>query len=318
MRKRLLLGGVVAALGALTTACNPSLRVEYWRPAEVNLREIKRIAVGGVWGYGADEIKPELEQVIFDSGRFELVDRTHTAQILAEIGFQNSGLVDEAQAAQLGKLFGAAALIFVNVKDYGWQDKYESSTWKDDKGVTHTKWTYTKWGTVDAAFQVIDCETGKILAIKNLKGYHEAIAVEDDRKPNPDSIDPKYLIDQARAEVLNKFIKVIAPYKDYAWVRFYKDKNIPQMEEGIRYAQAGNWEKAAEVFNAAYAAYPNSDKVMYNLGVTYEYSGRFQEALDLLEKAYATKPLGSYQREIANCRRLWDEYKRLQEQAPVE
>jgi len=305
----------VGLLGVLSAACTPHLRVPYWRPAEVNLRDIKQIAVGGVYGYGGDALEPELSQAIFDSGRFTLVDRAHTLQVLQEVSFQNTGLVDDTKAAQLGKLFGAAALVFVNVPNYKWDQSLDKSYWKDDQGAQHTKWTRKVWANVDAAFQLIDCETGRVLAIKNLKGYREAITVADDRQP--DAIDEKPLIDGARADVVADFLKVIAPHQEYADIFLYQDKKIPQLEVGVRYAKVGDWSAAIKEFQGALAANPQSDKAMYDLGVAYEYTWQFDQSLPMLKQAYATKPLGAYQREVANCGRLWDERKKLEAQAPT-
>jgi tetratricopeptide (TPR) repeat protein len=298
------------------SACTPKLRIPYWRPAEVNLKSITNIAVGGVYGPGSPEIEAELQQAIFDGGRFQLVDSAHTQQVLSELAFQNTGLVDSSQASALGKQFGAAALIFAQTTTYDVQEKLDKNVYKDDKGVSHTTWTRDAWATVETSFQVIDCETGKILAIKKLQAKsHASLSATDEQ---PGYIDPGPLYTDARAQVVSSFMKVIAPYQDYAVVKLYKDKNVPQLDVGIRYAKTGAWDAAIKEFEAAYAAYPASDKAMYDLGVAYTYTWQFDKALPLLEKAYATSPKGAYEVEIANCKRLWEERKKLESQAPAD
>src|SRR6188508_949823 len=105
-RGELLLGALAGAL----TACTHTIDIRYTRPAEVNLREIKQIAIGEISGEGAAALEGDLGEAIFNSGRFTLLDRRHTQDILQEISFSASGLVDETTAARVGKLFGASAL----------------------------------------------------------------------------------------------------------------------------------------------------------------------------------------------------------------
>jgi tetratricopeptide (TPR) repeat protein len=301
-------------------ACTPHLKVPYWRPAEVNLRTIKEVAVGGVFVVGGDpyiasSFQTELIQAISDSGRYTVVDQAFTRDILAQVAYQNTGLVDASKAVEIGKLLGPKAMLFVNVPVYRWDESLDKSYWNDSDGKQHTKWTRKTWVNVDGAFQVIDCETGKILAIKNLKGYAEDLRSLDDRQP--DSIDPKFLFDSARLAIIGDFMKVIAPFQEYADIYLYADKKLPQLEVGIRYAKVGTWEAAIKEFQGALAANPTSDKAMYDLGVAYEYTWQFDKALPLLDQAYATKPVGQYQRESSNCKRLWEERKKLEAQAPV-
>ena len=58
-----------------------------------------------------DEILNELSQ----SGEFELVDNQAREKILAEITYQNDGMVDAATAKKIGKQTGADVMIFGNV-----------------------------------------------------------------------------------------------------------------------------------------------------------------------------------------------------------
>lgn len=312
MRRFLQVWGALLLLAVLA-ACNPAIRVPYQRPAKINLRGVNQIAIGGIYGQGGDVLYTDLGQAIFNSNRFQLVDRQNTERLLAEIAFQNSGFVSESQTAQVGKLFGAGALIFINISNYTAADRVEkTNSYTDSNGVAHTDWRRTSWGVVEAGFQVIDCETGRVLAIENLKGYYEEYLTATDQQPGYS--DPNNLLSRARADIVGQFIRVIAPYEDYALIKFAKDRDIPQFEAGIRAIQTGNWGEGIRQFEAAYAAYPSDPRAMYNLGVAYEYTWQFDRALPLLEKAYQTKAKGVYLREIDNCKRLAAERAALEAQ----
>jgi tetratricopeptide (TPR) repeat protein len=313
MKRRLLLWCALLLLAVAGAACNPAIRVPYQRPAKVNLRGVNQIAIGGVYGYGGDFIYPELGQAIMATNRFQLVDRQYTEKLLAEISFQNSGFVDDKSAAEVGKLFGASALIFVNIKRYEFNSRVEKfNTYNDDKGVAHTVWRRYGTGVIDAGFQVIDCATGRVLSLENLVGQHEWYADATDQYPG--EFNPEDFLTKARTDVIGQFVRVIAPYEDYAMIRFAKDKNVPQFEQGVRAIKIGDWAGAVRFFEEAYAQNPASDKAMYNLGVAYEYTWQFDRALPLLQKAYQTEPRGQYQREVANCQRLAAERAALEAQ----
>jgi tetratricopeptide (TPR) repeat protein len=318
--KRNLLLAILLLVSSLLGACTPTITIPYWRPAEVNLRTIKNIAIGGIYGPVEEvmQIESNLSEAIFQNGRYQLIDRSKTSQILAEISFQNSGLVDDSQASKLGKLAGVGAMIFVNIPVYSWDQRVDTSTWKDDQGTVHTRFTRVVWANMEVSFQVIDCETGKILALKTLRDRSQESWWSDDRPvrdANPSDI--QQLFSRSRTQIVDSFMKTIAPYQDRVSVALYKDKTLPELEVGIRYIKAGNWEEGIKSFEAALSKNPNSDKAHYNLGVAYTYTWQFDRALPALQKAYAIKPAGTYQRAIGECQRLYDERKKLESQAPT-
>jgi tetratricopeptide (TPR) repeat protein len=296
-----------------------TIQVNYMRPAEVNLKGIKQIAIGGVYGYGpyevaASSMKGQLEEAIFNSGRFTLVDRSRTQQVLGELALVNSGIFDTTKAPQLGKLLPASIFVYATVNRYDVDTRVDREERKNTDGTVYYRYTRTSWAEVEASFQVIDCETGVILAVKTLRSRAQDVYGEDNN-PNPRYADYNPLLDTARNDVVFSFMKVIAPYQDTASVRFAKQKKIPQIEQGIGQVRVGDWAGSIQTFEAAYAAYPNDPRVIYNLGLAYEYTFQFDRADEMFKKAYSLDTKNStYGNEIENCRRLRAEYEKLQAQ----
>ena len=120
--RRFLVGSAMMLLSLMGCAYK-TVQVNYMRPAEINLKGINQIAIGGVYGPGPYEVaaasmKGQLEEAIVSSGRFTLVDRSRTQQVLGELALVNSGLFDSSKAPQLGKLLPASIFIYATVTRY--------------------------------------------------------------------------------------------------------------------------------------------------------------------------------------------------------
>lgn len=64
----------------------------------------------------------------------------------------------------------------------------------------------------------------------------------------------------------------------------------PDLAEGLKYFQAGDFTKAIEFFEKGSAKFPESVEVNYDLGVSYLRSGRADEAIARLRKTLALNP----------------------------
>jgi tetratricopeptide (TPR) repeat protein len=64
----------------------------------------------------------------------------------------------------------------------------------------------------------------------------------------------------------------------------------PDLAEGLKYFQAGDFTKAIEFFEKGSAKFPESVEVNYDLGISYLRSGRADEAIARLRKALTLNP----------------------------
>lgn len=76
-----------------------------------------------------DDFNDEFLYEVSASGEFQLVDAKAREKILAEITYQNDGMVDPNQAKQIGKQLGADFMIFGNV--YMKPEKRDGKTLKE-------------------------------------------------------------------------------------------------------------------------------------------------------------------------------------------
>ncbi|HHL72045.1 MAG TPA: tetratricopeptide repeat protein [Bacteroidetes bacterium] len=300
----------------LAGCSSTSVRLPVTHPAEINLKGFAKIAIGEITGRGSADLSEELTQALFESGRFEVLNRQNLDRILAEHSLALSGVIDEEQAAELGKFLGAAALIFGRVSEHGYKEELTHADYTDKKTGKKTR-TYTRSGRarVSATLQVVDLTTGKILAIKKFTKVQTARTSADGERPV--KIDPKPLLAKCRSGIIRDFMKKIAPYTEYVSVSFETDKSMPELERGYNMAKVGSWDRAIQLFTQAAKrnrSNPAVHKAWYNLGMAYLYTDRFDRARKALLKAYEIKPEGKYERALKQVEVRRDEQRRLQEQ----
>ena len=320
LSKKMRIGSSVPILffiALLFSGCGTSyLTVMVQEPAEINLNNFKKIAIGETTGQHADDVADELTSSLVQNGRFEVLDRANLNQVLQEYHLTLSGLVDQQSAAKLGQLIGAAALVFARVADYKYNESiYRGDPWKDKKGNTHQTIQRTGVGTVTVDFKITDLTTGRILISPNITQEATAYTSADNQYP-PD-IDRESLLAAARTKVISRFMAMIAPHWVDVRVALLSDSDIPELSRGIDYAKQGAWDQAIANFSNGiknHQGNENLHKAYFDLGVAYEYTNDFKDALEMLNKAYSFKPDDLYANEIRNCKSREAEYNRLQQQ----
>src|SRR5437879_4719251 len=71
------------ASAVVSTGCGvQTIRVQRMKPAEVNLARYKTVAVAAISGPGGRAFADVLTQALFDSGRFQVVDRQNLERVL--------------------------------------------------------------------------------------------------------------------------------------------------------------------------------------------------------------------------------------------
>ena len=294
------------------------------RPAEVNLKDFDKIAVGEIKVHGSAAFSEELMQALFDSERFEVLDHESLKMALSQNDLVMSTLMEGDSEEEIRRIFGNIALISGNITGYEYDENLTSTTSeKKDKetGKVTTTRTYKRTGTarVGASLRIMDLRTAKILATKNLTKSKSANRTRTNSRPG--RIDSLALFRNCRAQIISSFMRVIAPYTERVQVSFETAKEMPELERGFNLAKLGNWDAAIGIFEEvtrAYSSSPVVHKAYYNLGLSYMYSDRFDEAKAALEEAYASKPERKYKKAIDELDVRIEDTRRLEEQRRVD
>ncbi len=307
------------------SACAPALKVSRMKPAAINLSGYKKIAIGDVKGIGGDEISYMLTQALFDSGRFEVLDRENLRSIMKEQEMSIGDEFDPNSSVELGKMIGSAALVFGNVtrRDYNQKTSTTEGTCSDGK----RQWkcsTFTLTGTwnQNASFKVIDTSSGKILATKGLKKSTQRSISKRERHPSPDWTREDGFAVTSKG-IIDEFMKVIAPYRIVEEVKLFTNKKLPELKKGIDFAKNEDWNNAIEQFreacNKADKDPEIKDKIRarahYNLGIALGYSGQdYDEAIKEIENAIKIKPEDEFYKAIKKIKGFKRDAERLKDQ----
>ncbi|HWE24920.1 MAG TPA: CsgG/HfaB family protein [Myxococcales bacterium] len=289
------------------------------RPAEINMAPYQSIAIAEMRGRGNTVMGDSLEEALLATNRFQLLDRQHMSSVLRELSLSSSDLADPRQAARLGKVMTAAALIYGDVDETYRETPYEERLVGKDGTFTVLHKLHGE-AHVRATFKVVDVATGRLLVARTYEEVREDTNTGWGRPPLP--IDRDALERLGRLEIVSRFVRAIVPHEEYVTASFQKDSDIPQLDGGIGWAERGDWKKAQWTFSQAIAdcqKNPNIKtgqlaKAYWNLGLSYEYAGDYDNATNTVQKAYELSNDRDMLRELDNIRRLQDEAKRVSEQ----
>ena len=287
-------------LALVIASCGTSsIYINVKRPAEINLKEYRKIAIGdivdqyGKKGGHAKDMADEITSVLFTSGQFEVLDRQNLARIMTEYSLSETGIVDESTAPEIGKVIGTAALVFGRIQtDQYKEDLKEGEPYKDKKGRTHQINTRTGSYRVSANLQIIDIQTARILAVKSLSAERTARKSADEQ--DPDNIDRNALYARCLKDISQKFIRMVAPYDVQVRAAFLTDKLLPEVDQAISYFRIGEWEVGMTLLRGTISKsglpVEVQAKTFYNLGLAETYAGQFDEAIEHLKTALSLNP----------------------------
>ncbi len=302
---------IIMLLVLVATGCaTRKAFVSTTRPAEINLKGIERIAVGKIDGNIGQKVADLLVVTLFESERFEVVDRENIDKIIREYQLNIGGVIDKSTAVQMGKVLGASVLILGNsLMDY------KPNTWTkeehDYKGYAHTVYYLKQIAKIDTAFRIVDLTTGKILVARMIT--KEATNSDFSRNGYPQGIDKDILIKTALDKTVSSFMRVIAPYSYRIEIEFARSKSS-EGKSGINFAKAGLWKEALKQFELSKKKTPNDSRAWYNLGLAYEHNNIFDKAIEAFKKSNKLKPSYKNMIEINNIKRIKLDREKLKEQ----
>lgn len=269
------------------------------RPAEVNLKDYKKIAIGDIVDASgrvsthSKDVADGLTSTLFSSGFFEVLDREHLKRVIAEHNLNVSGFIDENTASQFGDLVGTAVLVFGRLQT----DKYDEETskgkpWTDKKGVSHQSFYRNGVYSLSINVKLTDIQTGRILAVKNLDTGYKASTSAD--KQTPADIDKDALYTKCISDILGQFMKLVAPYDVQVKASFETDKLLPEIDQAITQFKIGEWNEGISIMEKATQKTGLEPKIQaktfYDLGLAQMYGGDPESAIDNFKKAMGLNP----------------------------
>jgi len=220
---------------------------------------------------------------------YTIVERSRLNAVLSEQNLSTSGIVDESQAANLGKVLGVDAIIIGTVNP----NSKDSKTREAYKVKQNGQWVdiyedcITRNVSAEARMRIINVNTGQII------GTSEAGYVVEDKQCGdniPKLISTEDMTKQAvQACVYQKFVNYFAPtfsLKEFEVFDIDLDEYEDLSDKAIEFVDNGDLDKAYVIYYGIVKEDPYNDVAQYNLGVLNEVVGNYQSALEFYQAAY--------------------------------
>ncbi len=331
--RNLIVLSALVATGWISGCASRSVSILVTRPAEINLGDYDRIAIGEIKGAGSGFVSKlddfgkylqgvesrdtwirrfaaEMSQALAQSDRFKLLDYENL----------KAGRSRENDNGNVVLISGG--LLAYDYDEEEINEDVRKKNRKTEKGTTGREFKRRGTARVEVQLRVVDLRTSEILASRNFS-RRETIRTsgKTPAKASIDNADRRRLFAACRADIVRALEQMIVPYTERVYVSFETDKEMPELERGFRLVQMDNWDSAVDVFQEAAETYSNSPEVhkaYYNLGLSCMYSDRFDQARAALQEAYARKSSGKYRNAILELDRRKAEKRRLEEQTSID
>lgn len=301
---------------------------------------IKRIAVVPFLGSDGLDATVKFESMLAevnDQGRpyFTIVDRRTLENALAELKFQQTGMIDEKTAKKIGKLVGADGIYTgwadapaaIN-KSYKTQHQECADTKKSGKFFSkcNTSQTVTV-NCTDRAVQytltprLISVQTGQVVYQRSVNKVGSDNFCGDDRIPSSEEV----LRGQARTEVFSDVRQDVAPYCLDKTLTLKTDTDgLPpearsSFSDALAFASSGRMDRSCEAWSLLESGNSASIALQYDLGICDEAAGRLEQALSRYTAAdkLLTRPDDDINQALARVQGRIDDQAKLDAQTAV-
>ena len=284
------------SLTLLISGCAQKVTVKALEPAEVSgAANAKNIAVTPFhsdYVNLADKIEVSIsKQRVDGKPYFTVINRTDLNKIIAEQKIQNSGLMDESTAVEVGNLLGAKAIISGSVNAPTMSDARYYVTRKKCKGKGNEK---VCWDVkvscikrtigLSAQIRMVNVSTAGVI-------YADNVSRQNEWRRCADSSSSALPSKQAGAQYLANSIasnfayKLTPHYRNISVTLLedpdmeYSDHQESLLENALLYIEQGRYDKAEKLLRRLLESTASQSYVpLYNIGVIYEARGNFAEA----------------------------------------
>ncbi|MGH7493783.1 MAG: CsgG/HfaB family protein [bacterium] len=208
---------------------------------------------------------------------FNVVERSQFEKVLNELQLGQSGVVNEAMAAQVGQVLGVDAIL-IGAINISIQDTWVKETREDKKKVKYEVDCEKLVANVSATVRFVRVQTGEVIGSKDSRQKNEDKQCKGDYGT---LTTPEAAVDNCLGAIARELVNYFAP-------RFQEQKIEFAKIEGEEYKRSVDVAKRALEdydLNTAYVQVaaiaeqdPYNDAAIYNLGALHEIVGNYQKA----------------------------------------
>ncbi|MBV6644973.1 MAG: tetratricopeptide repeat protein [Cyclobacteriaceae bacterium] len=224
---------------------------------------------------------------------YTLVERSQLDKVLKEQQLGASGAIDDASAAEVGKLLGIDAIVSGYVSHTATLDRDRSSS-KDKEGNVRYSYKIERVVIAESRIKVISVATGEILGNKEFTSTRRDS--RSSSKGYPDASDIKseeQLKNDAYKGMARQVANYFSPGYNFTGRKIMKVKTKEYKKaakEAVDYLKDERIDKALAKYQELYELDPYNAEIAYNTGIMYEGTGNYDKALTALAAAAEINP----------------------------
>jgi hypothetical protein len=291
---------LLVSIALCASGCAPTAKLTVWRPAELDVGGIGRIAVVDFQGEGdtgAIARSAVLAQLA-ENRHYVLVDQTELARVQPAAFSQ--GLPAEAAAIEAARHAGVDAILTGQVVSYSAEDTVQqdhhisiagaggaSSKGNKARGFGigfDTNTLHERDASVSLAFKLIDARTGEIRDARQVSHAYEARVVNGQGEmPGRERI-LSDLLHKCSRDV----VRAVAPHRvpvEVVLARQYWGNGLNALKRGNALAKSGDWVAAEAAWQDALKENPQNHAAYHNLAIAREAHGDYDGAMKHLQSA---------------------------------
>jgi len=232
---------------------------------------------------------------------YSIVERSRLEAVLNEQSLSTDGLVDDAQAVEIGKLLGVDIILYGDVS-VGAQDTKSVETRTSLSGNTAGQdfqvGCISRAVTVSANLRVVNTQSGEIIGTHRGSRVANAKFCDGDKTP---LADVGNLAGRCATDLSWEFANMISPW--YAPGEFEREKIKAKefkddAEDAAEAAEKLDMHRAYALYKKLYDADPYNPQFLYNLGIIYEVTGDFVKAKEMYDNALSLKQEKNYKEAV--------------------
>jgi len=220
---------------------------------------------------------------------YTVVERGQLEKVLQEQNLSNTGIVDDSQAAKIGKILGIDAIITGSVS-YTSKDEPSESKYTDSKGNTIVQRCTKRTTSAQVRMKIIDVNNGQIIGTKDSKSAYTETKCDEKRSGLSSA---SALADLCIKDLAFEMVNYFNPHFTYTKYEFEKVKNKDfkdKAKEAKEYIENGELTRAFPILKAIYDSDPYNAAAAKNLGCLYDIVGNYEKAKEYYSIASEIEP----------------------------
>jgi hypothetical protein len=213
-----------------------------------------------------------------------VVERTDLEKVLQEQKLSNSGLIDDGQAAEIGRILGIEAIV-TGTYTCNSNDEQTKEEYTDLEGKKHVSNCTKRTVNVEVRMKIVSVNSAQLIGNKDVKTNMTERKC-DDQRSGLTSVEllTERCLRSAAEQLADYFTPHFVP--EMLELEKIKTKEFKERaKEAVDFTEAGNFSAAYSIYKSILDMDMYNAQAAYNMGCLYYISGNFEKANEFWQMA---------------------------------